>query len=172
MGILIDNFGVEICTSILLVFGQLQMVIVLFFDQHQSMMVVSFCLYTLFRAFLYPVFIASLTSRLGFKYFGVLLGIGFAISGLFQLLMAPLNDFVAGDCHLIESPDPSGADDCFEGLWISLHLLQLSALLGLMVVPFLDHRAKVAHEAAVEEYKARAQFGYGSWSEVGLSLED
>lgn len=148
------------------------MVIVLFFDQHQSMMVVSFCLYTLFRAFLYPVFIASLTSRLGFKYFGVLLGIGFAISGLFQLLMAPLNDFVAGDCHLIESPDPSGADDCFEGLWISLHLLQLSALLGLMVVPFLDHRAKVAHEAAVEEYKARAQFGYGSWSEVGLSLED
>ncbi|KAG7356166.1 major facilitator superfamily transporter [Nitzschia inconspicua] len=172
VGILIDNFGVEICTSILLVFGQLQMVIVLFFDQYQSMMMLSFFLYTLFRAFLYPVFIASLTSRLGFKYFGVLLGIGFAVSGLFQLLMAPLHDIVAGDCHLLASPDPSGEDDCFEGLWISLHLLQLSALLGLMVVPFLDYRSKVAHELAVEEYKARTHFGYRSLSGIGLSLED
>lgn len=172
VGILIDNFGVEICTSILLVFGQLQMVIVLYFDQYQPMMVVSFCLYTLFRSFLYPVFIASLTSRLGFKYFGVLLGIGFAVSGLFQLLMAPLNDLVGGDCHVKASPEPSGEDDCFEGLWVSLHLLQLSALLGLMIVPYFDYRAKVAHEAAVEEYKVRSYCDHSSWSGVGLSLED
>ena len=135
-------------------------------------MIISFCLYTLFRAFLYPVFIASLTSRLGFKYFGVLLGIGFAVSGLFQLLMAPLNDLVAGDCHLIASPDPSGGDDCFEGLWISLHLLQLSSLLGLMVVPYLDHRAKIAHVEAVEEFIERSNFEYGPGSTAGLPLED
>jgi hypothetical protein len=155
-----------------LVFGQLQMVIVLFWQENQTMMAVSFCLYTLLRAFLYPVFIASLTSRLGFKYFGLLLGIGFAVSGLFQLLMAPLNNFVAGDCHLMASPEPSGEDNCFRGLWMSLHLLQLSALLGLMVVPYLDYRAKLAHEAAVEEYIARSSFGYGFWSGVGLSPDD
>jgi hypothetical protein len=172
VGILIDNLGVEICTSMSLVFGQLQMVIVLFWEKRQSMMAVSFCLYTLFRAFLYPVFIASLTSRLGFKYFGLLLGIGFAVSGLFQLLMAPLNNFVAGDCHLKDSADPSGEDNCFNGLWVSLHLLQLSALLGLMIVPYLDYRAKIAHEAVVADYKARSPFGYGSISGVGLSLDD
>ncbi len=150
-------------------FGQFQMLIVLFFDQFQSLMVTSFCFYTLFRSFLYPLFIASLTSRLGFKYFGVLLGIGFAISGLFQLLMAPLHDTIAGDCHLSASPEPSGEDDCFEGLWISLHLLQLSALLGLMIVPYLDYRAKVAYEEAVNHYRARSN---ASFIGVGLSLED
>jgi hypothetical protein len=155
-----------------LIFGQLQMIIVLFGDEYQPMMAVSFCLYTLFRAFLYPVFIASLTSRLGFKYFGLLLGIGFAVSGLFQLLMAPLSNLVAGDCHLKASPDPSGEDNCFKGLWISLHLFQLSVLLGLMVVPYLDYRAKLAHDAVVAEYKARSPFGYGFCSGVGLSSAD
>jgi len=154
-GFLIDAFGVEIVTSLVLIFGQLQMVTVLFFGQYQAMMVASFGFYTLFRSFLYPVFIASLTSRLGFKYFGILLGIGFAISGLWQLLMAPLNDAVAGDCHLEASPDPSGDDGCFDGYWISLHLLQLSVLLGLMIVPFMDYRAKVARESAIQAYHAR-----------------
>ncbi|KAL3906362.1 MAG: hypothetical protein SGILL_009299 [Bacillariaceae sp.] len=176
VGYLIDSYGVEICTSLLLIFGQLQMVIVLFFDDNQSLMIVSFGFYTLFRSFLYPVFIASLTSRLGFKYFGMLLGIGFAISGLWQLLMGPLNDFVAGDCHEMASPDPSGEDDCFEGLWISLHLFQLSVLLGLMIIPYLDHTSTRAHELAVEEFKRRMHISplYDSFSGsvVGLSLDD
>ncbi|KAL3915425.1 MAG: hypothetical protein SGILL_005663 [Bacillariaceae sp.] len=175
VGILIDSYGVEICTFLLLIFGQMQMLIVLFFDQHKSLMIVSFGFYTLFRSFLYPVFIASLTSRLGFKYFGMLLGMGFAIAGLWQLLMGPLNDFIAGDCHLKESPDPTGEDDCFEGLWVSLHLLQLSVLLGLMVMPYLDHTSERAHEVAVEEFKRRTHISSHdslSGSGVGLSLDD
>ncbi len=36
----------------------------------------------------------------GFKYFRILLGMGFTISGIGQLLMAPLAEFVQGNCHL------------------------------------------------------------------------
>jgi MFS family permease len=176
VGFLIDSYGVEICTFLLLIFGQVQMVLVLFFDDYHSLMIVSFGFYTLFRSFLYPVFIASLTSRLGFKYFGMLLGIGFAISGLWQLLMGPLNDFVAGDCHVMASPDLSGEDDCFEGLWVSLHLFQLSVLLGLMIIPYLDHTSERAHELAVEEFKRRVHispmYDPFSGSVVGLSMDD
>jgi MFS family permease len=155
VGVLIDKLGVEICTIMSLVFAQLQLAIVVLWKEYQPMMALSFFLYTLFRAFLYPVFIASLTSRLGFKYFGLLLGIGFAVSGLFQLLMAPLSNLVAGDCHLKASTVSLGENSCAKGLWISLHLLELSAMLGLMVVPYLDYRAKQAREAVVAEYKAR-----------------
>jgi MFS family permease len=167
VGFLIDRFGVEICTSMTLVFGQIQMVILLFFGENHTMMVASFLFYTLFRSFLYPVFIASLTSRLGFKYFGVLLGLGFFVSGLCQLLMAPLNDAVQGNCHLKASPNPSGDDDCFQGLWISLHLLQLSFLFGLMVIPFMDHRAKVAREFAIMQFQEQHRNDPG----LGLSYE-
>jgi MFS family permease len=153
-GFLIDQFGVEICTAITLIFGQLEMLILLFFGGNHTMMVVSFFCYTMFRSFLYPVFIASLTSRLGFKYFGILLGLGYALSGLFQLLMAPLADAVQGDCHLISSDDQKDDEVCFSGIWLSLHTVELFVLLALMVIPILDHRAKIERESAIREYRA------------------
>ena len=66
------------------------------------MMTIGFVIYTLFRAFLYPVFIACISDKLGFKYFGILMGIGFAVSGIVQLGIAPLANAVQGTCHLQE----------------------------------------------------------------------
>jgi hypothetical protein len=170
-GLLIDTFGVEIVTCMMLVFGQLQMVTLLFFDQYHSFMVGSFYFYTLFRSFLYPVFIASLTSRLGFKYFGILLGLGFALSGLWQLLMAPLNDAVSGDCHSKEYQRSGNGygddDDCFPGLWESVHLIQLSVLLGLMVIPFMDYKARLVREDAVDDYIRHRKPTSGGYTIVG-----
>jgi hypothetical protein len=40
-----------------------------------SWMIACFMIYVLLRQFLFPVFIASLTANLGFKYFGLLSGI-------------------------------------------------------------------------------------------------
>jgi hypothetical protein len=74
------------------------------------------------------------------------------------------------------SPDLSGEDDCFEGLWVSLHLFQLSVLLGLMIIPYLDHTSERAHELAVEEFKRRVHispmYDPFSGSVVGLSMDD
>jgi MFS family permease len=154
-GFLIDLFGVEICTVMTLVFGQLEMFILILFGNDRAMMTLSFFCYTMFRSFLYPVFIASLTSRLGFKYFGILLGMGFAISGIGQLLMAPLAGLVQGDCHLTGSDIVTDDGDCFSGLWLSLHYLELFVLLALMAIPFMDHRAKIGRETAIREYHAR-----------------
>jgi MFS family permease len=175
VGYLIDKIGVEVCTAMMFIFGQLQMIILLFFSKSHTMTVVSFFCYTMYRSTLYPVFIASLTSRLGFKYFGVLLGIGFAISGIIQLLMAPLNDAVQGDCHLdsqttaTTKTDTSNDENCSEGLWISLHLLQLSVLLALMIIPYMDYRSRLSREAIIRGYRAKPTCG---GTDIGLSLDE
>lgn len=176
-GYLIDKFGVEVCTAMTFIFGQIQMIILLFFSKSHTMTVVSFFCYTMYRSFLYPVFIASLTSRLGFKYFGILLGIGFAIAGIVQLLMTPLNDAVQGDCHLDSQTtattrtrtNTSNDENCFEGLWISLHLLQLSVLLALMIIPYMDYRSRLSLEAIIRGYRAKPTYGS---TDIGLSLDE
>lgn len=153
-GFLIDQLGVEVCTVMTLIFGQLEMITLVLFGNYRAMMIFSFFCYTMFRSFLYPVFIASLTSRLGFKYFGVLLGLGFAISGIGQLLMAPLADFVQGDCHVISSEDLTDDTDCSSGLWLSLHIVELSVLTALLAIPYMDRRARIRREFAIREYHA------------------
>lgn len=163
-GFLIDLIGVELCTVMCLVFGQLRILMVLIFGQDHALLVASFVLYTLFRSFLYPVFIALLTSRLGFKYFGVLLGLGFAISGLFQLFMAHLSYAVKGDCHLATDAE---MEECSHGHWQTLHIVEFSVLLVLLVVPFLDHRDNVNRENRIKDYHNRQT----AYRNVVLSLD-
>lgn len=158
-GFLIDRIGVEICVVICLVFGQVRIMLVLIFGQDHAMLVASFVLYTCFRSFLYPVFIALLTSRLGFKYFGVLLGLGFAISGLFQLCMASLSGVVQGDCHLATEAE---MHDCSHGQWAYLHIVEFIVLLFLLAVPFMDYWAKMIREKQVAEFEKRMQSTYGT----------
>lgn len=112
-------------------------------------MILSFVAYTAFRAFLYPVFIGSLTSRLGFKYFGILLGLGFALSGIVQLLFPKLVDFAQGDCHLVT--DDMNTTKCDQGKWQHTESLQF-LLLGVMyIVPVLDRRDNVMRETRIRE---------------------
>ena len=154
VGWLIDRIGLEFCTSITLLCGQIQMLLVLFGSHNENVMFLSFVAYTVFRSFCYPVFIGSLTSRLGFKYFGILLGLGFALSGFAQLLFPLLVHILQGDCHLL-TDDINGyqgvPNTCDHGNWHKSELVQFVFLSLMNVVPFLDHRDSVAREIRIKE---------------------
>lgn len=153
VGWLIDEIGLEICTAMTLVLGQLQMILLLLFGDNRNFLVASFWVYTMFRQFLYPVYIASLTSNLGFKYFGVLLGIGFAVAGCAQLLQTPLLELVKGDCHAFETSTDEfeSGYECGSGYWRVLHFLQFSVLGCLLLVPVQDYRYKILRESTIKE---------------------
>ena len=165
IGTLLDRIGLEWCTVLTLLMGQIHMIIIYSTEEatttttSKSWMIMSFWIYMLFRNFLYPAYISSLTERLGFKYFGVLLGIGFALSGITQLSMTGLDELVQGDCHdeSVQSPsigeatideESSNASvtvnfnkaeiDCNHGSWRLLHVVQFLQLGCLMLCPFLD----------------------------------
>lgn len=154
VGWLIDRVGLEICTALTLLFGQLQMLLIILGSQSKTLMILSFAAYTAFRAFLYPVFIGSLTSRLGFKYFGILLGLGFALSGMAQLLFPVLVLWFQGDCHLLTdriNHEGAVATTCDHGMWQSSEILQF-IVLGLMhVVPLLDYRDRVTRDVKIKQ---------------------
>jgi MFS family permease len=146
-GWLIDRIGLEICTGLTLVMGQLQMLFLGFFSDNRSLLVASFWIDTFFRSILYPVFISSLTSHLGFKYFGILLGIGFFAGGLAQLFMATLLEAVQGDCSE-QKHDAQG--ECDHGFWKKLHIIQFVVLGVLMLVPLRDRRDRLEQERRVK----------------------
>jgi MFS family permease len=154
VGWLIDQIGLELCTVVTLILGQLQMVLLVLFGKYQISLVVSFGVYTVFRQFLYPVFIASLTSRLGFKYFGVLLGIGFALAGITNIFLAALAEAVQGDCHTMNT---ISNDECDHGHWTLLHVAQFLLLGLLLVVPLQDYREKVLKDRKIKEILSSEQ---------------
>ena len=180
IGTLLDRVGLELCTALTLLLGLIHMVAIYpTTATSKSWMVISFWIYMLFRNFLYPVYISSLTDRLGFKYFGVLLGIGFALSGLVQLSMTAVDEWAQGDCHelstmsssggthAVESSsissvdgatiDSSGEATCNHGWWGRLHVVQFIQLGCLMVCPLLDRWEIQNRKAKLAEMMAEAE---------------
>lgn len=152
IGWLIDQIGVEFCSAITLIIGQLQMLFLLFGQDNVVLFKTSFWMYTLFRQFLYPVYISSLTSRLGFKYFGVLLGIGFGVGGFAQLFLYPLDALVKGGCSLQDEDEITlQGGVCTNGGWKKLHVIQVLILLVLLVIPLLDYREKRQREERIKD---------------------
>jgi len=149
VGWLLDTVGLEFCTAITLFFGQMQMFLVIFGSDKESWMLLSFVAYTAFRSFLYPVFIGSLTSRLGFKYFGILLGLGFALSGIVQLLFPKLVNLTQGDCHLMATD--TYVETCDHGKWQQTEVIQLLVLGTMYIVPILDRRDRIIRELRIQE---------------------
>ena len=165
IGWLIDQIGVEACTFLTLLMGQLQMLLLLFGEDNILCFTISFWVYTLFRQFLYPVYISSLTSRLGFKYFGVLLGIGFGLGGIAQLFLYPLDVLVQGDCRLQDENEIIVGEECDSGHWRELHAIQATILLVLWLVPLLDHQEKIHREQKIKEILSKrisTLYGTGS----------
>ena len=103
--------------------------------------VASYVMYSTFRSFLFRFIHAGISSELGFRYFGILVGIAYAISGLLQFLfMEPLVLWLRGTCHdayYAELPalDPSLAD-CSPQRWETIHWIQAGTLALLLLVPF------------------------------------
>lgn len=154
VGWLMDRVGLEACTIVTLLLGQASLLLRVVGHSYPIMMVGYVC-YTLFRQFLFPVFIACLTARLGFKYFGILSGLGFALSGIAQIFMASLVRMLAGDCHLQEDSIYATVP-CHHGRWTSFHLLQISLLALLTLIPIMTWRdnAKQQHRQSFAISKA------------------
>jgi hypothetical protein len=146
-----------------LLLGMLQMVVLTYYSDHRRWMIFGFFVYVMFRQFLFPVYLASLTSRLGYKYFGLLNGVGFAVSGVAQAFMASLVQVVEGTCHMSE--ERSFSEDCELGRWQQLHGIEF-ILLGLLILaPFFDHREKKRHEKIIEERRLFRE----SWKNLKIS---
>ena len=64
-----------------------------------EMFITSFWFYSMFRSFLFCYFFANLPVVMGFKYFGILAGIAFAVSGVVQLSIKFVVEWGQGDCH-------------------------------------------------------------------------
>ena len=147
-----DRVGLEACTIVTLMLGQASLVLRIL-SRTSPVMVVGFVVYTLFRQFLFPVFIACLTARLGFKYFGILSGIGFALSGTVQVFMASLVHRLAGNCHL-QQPTAEGTapTSCHHGTWTQFHVFQIVLLGVLILIPIVDQREAANREKSMASF--------------------
>lgn len=138
-GFLLDSVGFMPTAIITIALGVYQMFFLLIAGSREGIMVASFVAYAVFRAFLFPYFFASLSKKIGFRYFGVLSGLSFSISGLSQLAIAPLASQIEGDCHEF---DDIGVEGCSEGDWRMIHVIQIVCLLLLFSIPLLDVKAE------------------------------
>ena len=139
VGFLLDNLGFAFTATITVILG----ICYTFFTLlHSSEQVVycSFVCYSLFRSFLFTYFFAALPKKVGTKYFGILAGLTFFISGLVQLsLYDYLISLASGTCHVNEvHGDPSSRSACDGGNWTSLYYAQLASLLFVLILPSID----------------------------------
>jgi MFS family permease len=143
IGWLMDRTGLETCTALTLVMGSSQSLILTLFSDKSYMMILGFVMYSFFRQFLFPVFVASLSAKMGFKYYGILSGIGFALSGLSQLYIATVVEAIEGSCHecILDDEEP-----CTQGSWKVLHMIQCIVLLLLLGIPAYDRWWNVQSE--------------------------
>lgn len=146
-----DHAGVESATCWTLLLGILHECIVIFQGHTKLWISLGFVVYICFRQFIFPVSIALITSRLGFKYFGLLNGLSYLLSGLVQLFMIALVHLVQGTCHKYNSHDEKFVSDtCDHGHWLELHIAELLVLILLLLVPYYDYRDKIAHQKQIE----------------------
>ena len=64
-GHVMDHVGPDTCQIFTLLLGQLQLVVLLAKGESKAWLTLCFALYCLFRQFLFPTFIASITDKLG-----------------------------------------------------------------------------------------------------------
>ena len=119
--------------------GVLWIVTLMLAGASEFLMVASFVAYAIFRSFLFPYFFATLSRKMGFRFFGMLSGLAFCTSGLTQFAIAPIASIVEGDCH--EYDDPTMAAGCDSGSWKMVHFIQLANTLLLLIIPFFDMKA-------------------------------
>ena len=139
-GYLLESVGFSPTAIITIALGITQHVALLVAGSNTYIMIFSFATYAVYRAFLFPYYFASLSRRMGFRYFGLLSGISFCTSGFTQFTVAPIALMVEGDCHEFDLGTPE-AESCTEGNWVVAHCLQIGILMLLMLIPYFDTRA-------------------------------
>jgi hypothetical protein len=151
VGFLLDTIGLMRAALITLCLGQIQYILIIFWGDTMSLMPVSFCIYTLFRAFMYPCYFAGLVEKMGLKYFGILSGIGFLVSGLTQIIIVPIVLWAEGTCHQGNIPTDAGMRECNHGKWMELNVIQVCILFCLLPIPILDNRMEQRRKKVMYE---------------------
>ena len=176
-GYLLDSVGFGAAAVVAISLGIGQMILLLLADMEMwdssfdspdfpiimALMIGSFVCYAAFRAFLFPYFFATLSSKLGFRYFGILTGLSFCLSGVCQLAIAPLSNLVDGDCHNVmdQTFEEYHNEDCHQGYWKFLHIFQLGHLTLLFLIPYFDARSS-SNSASEEKTLEHSDTEYGS----------
>ena len=147
-----DHAGIETATAGTLLLGMAHELILIFGSTSPWWMNVGFVVYICFRQFLFPCSIALITSRVGYKFFGLLNGISFLLSGIAQLFMVPVVNLVKGTCHNYNSQDPAlVSNSCDNGHWTELHVIELIVFALLLLVPLFDHRDNMEQKVRIQD---------------------
>jgi hypothetical protein len=94
IGYMMDNGGFPLTSVSTVAFGLIWSL--LFLYDSKNLLIPSFIFYAMYRTFLFTFLFAYLADTMGFKYFGVLAGIMFAVGGFVGLLQYPLAFWAAG----------------------------------------------------------------------------
>jgi hypothetical protein len=96
IGYMMDNGGFPLTSVATVAFGLIWSL--LFLYDSKNLLIPSFIFYAMYRTFLFTFLFAYLADTMGFRYFGVLAGIMFAVGGFVGLLQYPLAFWAAGKC--------------------------------------------------------------------------
>jgi hypothetical protein len=141
-----DTYGFPITMLVTVFFGITWAV--LLGTENPNLLNASFVFFSLFRTFLYTFIFSYLADRLGFKFYGVLVGIMFIISGFVSLLQYWLLDFAEGDCST------SGDSVCTHSQWLLLNRLMLLMFVSLLIFPYQDYteRRRIASAKSMQSF--------------------
>ena len=132
VGWLLDGYGYPTTMFATILFSIIWAVLLCL--RSASYLMASFVAYALFRTFLYTFIFSYMSDRLGFQFFGILVGVLFVISGFVGLLQYPLSEWAYGDCY-----STHGEPDCSHGEWNFLNHLMLANFVILLFFPYQDH---------------------------------
>jgi len=102
--------------------------------QNADFLIPSFVAYAFFRTLLYTFIFSYMADRLGFQFFGILVGVLFIISGFMGLLQYPFSEWAYGNCY-----STNGASNCSSGQWSILNHFMFANFVLLLFFPFQDH---------------------------------
>jgi hypothetical protein len=151
-----DKNGFPITMLVTIFFGVVWAILLSTGDS--QLLVVSFVFYALFRTFLYTFIFSYLADKLGFKYFGILVGIMFFVSGIFGLLQYPLSVWAGGTCITAKASDQA---TCSHGQWALLNHLTVFMLMGLLYFPYQDYveRQQIMRHISSKSIMSREMLG-------------
>jgi MFS family permease len=158
IGGLMDGYGYPITMLVTIFFGIVWSILLATADAYY--LYASFLFYAMFRTFLYTFLFSYLADKLGFKYYGILAGVLFFVSGLFGLLQYPLSLFAAGACIY---PVPATGESCSHGLWTPLNHLMTVMFIALLYFPYQDYQerqvlARVSSFRSISSYISPSNF--------------
>jgi hypothetical protein len=160
-GYMLDSVGFVPTAFFAIAMGVVQNVCLLVAGSNKNIMIASFVAYSIFRAFLFPYYFASLSKKLGFRYFGMLCGVSFSTSGLAQFAIAPLATMWEGTCHNF---DGNRTTNCDRGNWEQVHVLMLMVLVALVTIPVFDACASNREKNRTAKLLDTSTQSYGSVS--------